>query len=109
MRKSTKSFLTAKSIPEATTEDIVHYIKGCLIDFTPDIVKLLGGTNNMKKDISPQEKRANVIRLAEEVPDGSKRDVLIIGTIDIGGTFNAKIRKVYNMLSLMNCRKNVTN
>ena len=76
-----------------------------MIDFTPDIVKLLGGTNNMKKDISPQEKRANVIRLA----DGSKRDVLIIGTIDIGGTFNAKIRKVYNMLSLMNCRKNVTN
>ena len=76
-----------KSIPGATTEGMMHHAKGCLVDLTTDIVIFHFDTNDMKKDIPPQEIAQNIIRLAGEVPDGGKRDVLISRIIHRGDKF----------------------
>ena len=48
MKKSTKHVTTVKSIPGATTEGMIHHVKGCMVDFAPDIVLLHCGTNDLK-------------------------------------------------------------
>ena len=54
MKKSAKYDTTVKSITEATTEGMSHHVKGCMVDFAPDIVLLHCGTNDLKKDLPPQ-------------------------------------------------------
>ena len=44
----------------------MHHVKGCMIDFAPDIVLLHCGTNDFKKDLTPQKIAHNVLKLAEE-------------------------------------------
>ena len=60
---------------------MIHHVKGCLVDFAPDIVLLHCGTNDFKKDLTPQEIAQNILKLAEEVSDGGNRDVLVSGII----------------------------
>ena len=69
-------------IPGATTEWVSHHVKGCMVDFAPDIVLLHCGTNDLKKDLTPQKIAQNILKLAEEVSDGGKRDVLVSGIIN---------------------------
>ena len=54
MKKSTKYITTVELIPGATTEGMIQHVKGCMVDFTPDIVLLHCGTNDSKKDLTPQ-------------------------------------------------------
>ena len=67
-----------KLIPGATTEGMIHHVKGCMVDFAPDILLLHCGTNNLKKDLTPQKIAQNILKLAEEVSDTGKRDVLVL-------------------------------
>ena len=53
-----------------------------MVDFTPDIVLLHCGTNALKKELTLQKIAQNILKLAEEVSDGCKRDVLISGIIN---------------------------
>ena len=107
MKKSTKYVTTVKSIPGATTEGMSHHVKGCMVDFAPDIVLLHCGTNDLKKDFTPQKIAQNILKLAEEVSDGGKRDVLVSGIINRGDDYNAKVQKVNEFLSEIRTRKNV--
>ena len=54
MKKSTKYITTVELIPGATTEGMIQHVKGCMVDFTPDIVLLHCVTNDSKKDLTPQ-------------------------------------------------------
>ena len=107
MKKSTKYVTTVKSIPGATTEGMSHHVKGCMVDFAPDIVLLHCGTNDLKKDLTPQKITQNILKLSEEVSGGGKRDVLVSGIINIGDDYNAKVQKVNQFLSEIRTRKNV--
>ena len=51
MKKSTKYVTMVRLIPGATTEGInlYVYVKGCMVDFAPDIVLLHCGTNDLKR------------------------------------------------------------
>ena len=53
-----------------------------MVDFAPDIVLLHCSTNDFKKDLTPQKIAQNILKLAEEVSDGGKRDVLVSGIIN---------------------------
>ena len=66
MKKSTKYVATVNSIPGATTEGTIHHVKGYMVDFAPDIVLLNCGTNDLKKDLTPQKVAQNKLRLAED-------------------------------------------
>ena len=48
-----------------------------MVDFAPDIVLLHCGTNAFKKKLTSQKIAQNMLKLAEEVSDPSKRDVLV--------------------------------
>ena len=65
-----------------------------MVDFAPDIVLLHCGTNDLKKELNPQKIAHNILKLAEEVSDGDKRDVLVSGIINRGNYFNDKVQKV---------------
>ena len=70
MKKSTKYVTKVKLIPGATTEGMVHHVKGCVVDFAPDNVLLQCGINDFKKYLTPQKIAQNILKLAEEVSDG---------------------------------------
>ena len=63
MKKSTKYVATVKSIPGATTEGISHHVKGCMVDFAPDIVLLPCDTNDLKKKPCSSENRTEHIEV----------------------------------------------
>ena len=48
----------------------------------------------MKKDIAPQETAQNIIRLAEEVSDGGKRDTLNSEIVNRDENFSVKVQQV---------------
>ena len=75
MGKSTKYVITVKSIPRATTEGMSNHVKGCVVDFAPDIVLLHCATNDLKRDLTPKKIKQNILKLAEGVSDGGKRGV----------------------------------
>ena len=77
-----------------------------MVDFAPDIL-LHCGTNGFKKDLTPQKIAMNILKLAEEVSDRSKRDVLVSGIINRGDDYHAKVQKVNEFLSEIRTRKNV--
>ena len=81
--------------------------KFVLFIFVSDIVLLNCGTNDSKKDSAPQKIARNILKLAEEVSDGGKRDVLISGIINRGDDYHAKVQKVNEFLSEIRSRKNV--
>ena len=56
-KKSTKYITTVKSIPGATTEGMNHHVKGCMVNFAPDIVLLDCGTNDFKKYLTSKPHR----------------------------------------------------
>ena len=78
-----------------------------MVDFAPDIMLLHCGTNDFKKDLTPQKIAQNILKLAEEVSDRGKRDVLVSGIINRGDDDNAKVQKVNEFLSEIRTRKNV--
>ena len=47
------------------------------------------------------------MKLAEEVSDGGKRDVLVSGIINRGDDYNPKVQKVNELLYEIRTRKNV--
>ena len=92
MTKSTEYVTTVKGC-------MVHHVKGCMVEFAPDVVLLHCGTNDSKKDLTPQKIAQNILKLAEEVSDGGTRDVLVSGIINGCDDFNSKVQKVNEFLS----------
>ena len=62
-----------KPIPGATPKGMIHLVKGCMFDFARDIALLHCGTNDLKKDLTPQKIVQNIWKLAEEVSDGGEK------------------------------------
>ena len=56
------------------------------------------GRNDLKKDITPQKIAQHILRLAEEVSEGGKRDILVSGIINRGDDFNTQVQKVHEFL-----------
>ena len=67
-----------KLVPGTTTEGMIHHVKGCVVDVVPDIVLLHCGFKLFKKRPTPQKIALNILKLAEEVSDTGKRDVLVL-------------------------------
>ena len=107
MKKSTKYIATVKLIPGAITKGMIHHVKGCRVDFAPDIVLLHCGTNDLKKYLTPQKTAQNILKLAEEVSGGCKRDVLVCGIINRVDDHDDKVQKIKEFLSETRTRKNV--
>ena len=84
-----------------------HHVKGCMVDFAPDIVLLHWGTNDLKKDFTTQKIVQNILKLAEEISVGGKTNVLVSEIINKGDDYHAKVQKVNEFLSEKRTSKNV--
>ena len=73
---------------------MIHHAKGCVVDFASDVVLLHCGINDLKKYLTTQRIAQNILKFAEKVYDGGKRDVLISGIINRVDDFNAKVQKI---------------
>ena len=82
--------------------------QNCMVNFGPDIGLLHCGTNDFKKELIPQKNTQNILKLAKDVSDGSKRDVLVTEIINRGDDFNfhAKMHRVNEFLPEIRTRKN---
>ena len=76
-----------------------------MVDFAPDIVLLQCGTNDLKKNLTPQKIPNNKLNLAEELSDRGKRDVLVSRIINRSDGFNAEVQKLNEFLSEINTMK----
>ena len=65
------------------------------------------GTNDLKKDLTPQKTAQNILKLVEELSDGGKKDILVSGIINRGDDYHAKVQKINEFLSEKRTRKNV--
>ena len=88
MKKTTRYVTTVKSIAGEQQSE------WAMVDFAPDFVLLHCGTNDLRKDLTPQNIAQNILKLAEEVSDGGKRDVLVFGIINRGDDYHVKVQKV---------------
>ena len=61
-----------------------------MVDFAPDTVLLHCVTNDFKKDLTPLKVAQNILKLAAEISDGGKRDLMISGIFNRANVFNAK-------------------
>ena len=73
---------------------MIHNVKGCVVNFAPDVVLLHCGINDLKKCLTPQRIAQNILKLAKEVYDRGKRDVLISGIINRVDDSNAEVQKI---------------
>ena len=85
---------------------MIHHVKGWMVDFSPDILLLHCGTNDLKKHFTSLKIAQNILKLAEEISDEDKKDVLVSGIIKGGDDYNAKVQKVNEFLSEIRTRKN---
>ena len=65
-----------------------------MVNFAPGIALLHCSTNDLKRDLTPEKITQNILKLAEEVSDGGKRDVLVSGIVNEGDDLNTKVQKV---------------
>ena len=73
-----KPSVAVKSIPDATTKDMKHHIKGCLEDNSPDSVILHVGTNNPQNKESVED-IANDIMDIEILKRNEKTNLFVSG------------------------------
>ena len=107
MKESTEYVTTGKWIPGATTEGMIHHLKivwlilGLILGYYTAVQMIL-------KKLIPQKNTQNILKLAKDVSDGSKRDVLVTEIINRGDDFNfhAKMHRVNEFLPEIRTRKN---
>ena len=107
MKESTEYVTTGKWIPGATTEGMIHHLKivwlilGLILGYYTAVQMIL-------KKLIPQKNTQNILKLAKDVSDESKRDVLVTEIINRGDDFNfhAKMHRVNEFLPEIRTRKN---
>ena len=55
LNKRMRSTVSLRSIPRATTKGMIHHVKGCLEDTSPDFIILDHGTNDLNGDSTSEE------------------------------------------------------
>ena len=64
LNKKMKSNVSVRSIPGASTNGMIHHVKGCLEDISPDTVILHHGTNDLKSGNTSEKIATNIVNLA---------------------------------------------
>ena len=64
LNKRMKSNVSVRSIPGASTNGMIHHVKGCLEDISPDTVILHHGTNDLKSGNTSEKIATDIVNLA---------------------------------------------
>ena len=72
------STVAVRSIPDATTKDMFHHVKGCLEYTSPDFIILHHGTNDLNGNSTSEEIADKILNLATSIKT-SKNQVFVSG------------------------------
>ena len=78
LNKRMKSNVSVRSIPGASTNGMIHHVKGCLEDISPDTVILHHGTNDLKSGNTSEKIATDIVNLALTIQN-EKTKVFISG------------------------------
>ena len=75
-----RSTASVRSIPGATTKSMIHHVKGCLEDTSPDFIILHHSTNVLNSSSSSKKIADKILNLAASVKT-SKNQVFVSGLV----------------------------
>ena len=75
-----RSTVSVRSIPGATTKGMIHHVKGCLEDTSPDFIILHHGTNDLNSNSTSEEIADKILNLASSMKT-SKNHVFLSGLV----------------------------
>ena len=78
LNKRIKSNVAVISDPDASTNGMIHYVKGCLEDISSDTVILHHGTNDLKSGNTSEKIATDIVNLALTIQN-EKTKVFISG------------------------------
>ena len=62
-----RSTVSVRSIPGATTKGMIHHVKGCLEDTSPDFIILHHDTNDLNSNNTSKEIADKILNLAASI------------------------------------------
>ena len=92
-----RSTVSVRSIPGATTKGMIHHVKGCLEDTSPDFIILHHGTNDLNGNSTSEEIADKILNLAASIKT-SKNQVFVSGLVIKKDKLNKKGNEVNTLL-----------
>ena len=92
-----RSTVSVRSIPGAKTKDMIHHVKGCLEDTSPDFIILHHGTNDLNSNSTSEEIADKIFNLADSIKT-SKTQVFVSGLVIRKDKLNKKDNEVNQLL-----------
>ena len=80
LNKRMRSTVSVRSIPGATTKGMIHHVKGCLEDTSPDFIILHHGSNYINANGTSEEIAGKILNLAASIKT-SKNQVFVSGLV----------------------------
>ena len=87
--------VSVRSIPGATTKDMIHHVKGCLEDTSPDFI-LHHGTNDLNSSSTSEEIADKILNIPSIKT--SKNQVFVFGLVIRKDKLNKKANEVNELL-----------
>ena len=97
LNKRMRSTVSVRSIPGATTKGMIHHVKGCLEDTSPDFIILHHGTNDLNSNSTSEEIADKILNLAASIKT-SKNQVFVSGLVIRKDKLNKKGNEVNELL-----------
>ena len=97
LNKRMKSNFSVRSIPGASTNGMVHHVKGCLEDISPNTVILHHGTNDLKCGNTSEKIATDIVNLALTI-QSEKTKVFISGLTIRNDNLNKRRKEVNQLL-----------
>ena len=93
LNKRMKSNVAVISVPDASTNGMIHYVKGCLEDISSDTVILHHGTNDLKSGNTSEKIATDIVNLALTIQN-EKTKVFISGLTIRNDNLDKRRKKV---------------
>ena len=97
LNKRMRSAISVRSVPGATTKGMIHHVKGCLSNTSPDFIILHRGTNNLNGNSTSEEIAGKILNLAASIKT-SKYQVFVSGLVIRKNRLNKKDNKINESL-----------
>ena len=97
LNKRMRSTVSVRSIPGTTTKGMIHHVKGCLEDTSPDCIILHHGTNDLNSNSTSEEIADKILNLVASIKT-SKTQVFVYGLVIRKDKLNKKGNEVNELL-----------
>ena len=92
LNQKMRSTVSVRLIPGATTEGMIHHVKGCLKDTSPNFITLHHGKTDLNGNSTSEEIADKVSNLAASIKT-SKKQVFISGLVIRKDKLHKKVMK----------------